>query len=389
MIVVFAGGRYLADYMAGSGPGTSEKNKASVHVITKKSGLPTAGEIAEAKEKLAAALRAHGRMASWHELEDYVETLDAGTVKALMNDINKQGLTSDNQRALQCLMNRWAELAPQGAIAWVLKDAEPSKKSWCTEQIFDAFSARDPAAALAAWTQFRTQPGASAPMMSQFGGGGLGANAATFALNRIFENYAQQNPQGALVALQGLPPGQRSTTLYSFVFNAWVEQDPAAAATAAANLPTSAARNQSLDAVAQSWALQDPRASLAWAQAFPPGKIQDDTIADVLGVVSQSDPATAANDAMRLPKGDNRTKIVNTVLNNWVQSDPVQVLDWASHNLTGDNYNIVTVAALQQESKTNPSSAATAAQDALRNLSNLSQNQQTALQEVVDNAAVK
>ena len=247
MLVAFASGHYLSRHSASSGTEASDKHDTSRQVIIKKSGPLTAGEIAEAKESLIKALHTPSRLGKWHALQDYVATLDTDMAKALINDLNKQGLTPEDNLALTCLMHRWAELDPQAAIAWVLKGADPDKKELCTEAVFNAFSAHDPAAALAALAQFRGQVGAN------------------YAINIIFKNYAQQNPQAALAALQGLPPGQRSSNLYFEIFSGWVDQNPAAAAAAAANLASGAARNQSLDVIASNWARQDPSASLAWA----------------------------------------------------------------------------------------------------------------------------
>jgi hypothetical protein len=372
IIAAFAGGRFMVGHLAGSGASTADKSDAFRHVITKKSGPPSAGEIAEAKKKLADALHAPSRLAGIHALQDYVETLDAGMVKVLIDDLNKQGLTSDNARVLDCLMYRWGELDPQAAIAWVLKSAEPNKKELCAEQIFDAFSARDPAAALSVWTQFHGQIGANfAPTITQatpFGVQRSGANSASatdFLLNKIFENYAQENPQAALAALQGLPLGQQSSALFNSVFTAWSQQNPAAAAAAASNMAPSAARDDSLAVIASNWAQQDSSAALAWAQTLPPGSIQYGAVAAVIQVVGQNDPAQAANYAMQLPNyamqlpnGANRAELVTTILNNWLQSDPAQVLDWAGNNLTGTNYEAVALPALKEESKTNPAAAA-------------------------------
>lgn len=347
IIVAFAGGRYLAGHLAGSGTGTSGKSDASRHVPAKKSGPPSASEIAEAKTNLAEVLSTPGRLASIQALDDYVATLDKDMVKALLNDLNKQGAIPAlyRYRVLPELMNRWAELDPQAAISWLLNSAEPSMKEYCTEDLFDALSARDPAAALAAWPQFRGQPG------------------AVFGIYRIFESYAQQNPQAALAALQALPPGllppgTESSNVYSSIFTAWAEQNPAAAAAAVANMAPSAARNDSLDAIIRTWTPQDPTAALAWAQTFPPGKLKDAVVDTVIQVASQNDPADAANYAMQLPSGANQDILLNGIINNWAQADPTQLLNWAGQNLTGAQYDTATLAALRVESTTNPAAAA-------------------------------
>jgi hypothetical protein len=109
--------------------------------------------------------------------------------------------------------------------------------------------------------------------------------------------------------------------------------------------------------VAKSWLQQDPNAASQWVDTLPQGSAKDAAINQIITSVGTNDPASAFTWATSI-------------------SDP-----------TARDAQVVNVAT--QWSKQNPTAAANAAQNALSNLSGLSDAQQTSLQKIAQKAPVR
>jgi hypothetical protein len=121
------------------------------------------------------------------------------------------------------------------------------------------------------------------------------------------------------------------------------------------SLPEGSDLNTATANVAKSWLTQDPNAASQWIDTLPQGSARDSAVTQLISSVSQNDPASAFNWAVTL--GDPATR----------------------------NTQVVKLAT--QWSNQNPAAAGVAAQNALNNLSGLTNAQQTNLQKIVTKAS--
>jgi len=345
LIVSFTGGWFCARSVGGH---TILPPKGTVPygtALIKYSQLSSSNALTKARTSLVQALRTIGTLNRKHALYDYVAKLDAGTVKALLADIAAKPLPSNNSDALSALSYRWGELDPEAAIAWLQGLHNPSEQNVCAGGLFDAYSAKDPIAAL----------NSLAKLPGSFNLIQLNAVALT--------NFAQQDPQAALVALQNLqnlPNGVQFENSAMVIFQQWAQMDPATAAAAALKLPDGITQGMSLQFIAKAWAQQDPAAALAWTNTLSDGLSKNFAMQGALQTIGQQDPTAAAAAVLNISDTQQRGLLLQSVTSNWAQQDPVGLLTWADQNLTGAQFDRTALAALNQMGQANPASAAAA-----------------------------
>jgi len=178
-------------------------------------------------------------------------------------------------------------------------------------------------------------------------------NSAALAAIRV---YSLANPAAAWSSAAQLPDATRDQAELD-VIDLWSSGSPSQAAQAIASMPSGAAHDTATSYVANSWLIRDPNAASQWIDALPQGSAKDAAINQIIAIVGKNDPTSAFNWAVTLG------------------------------NETTRNAQVVNLAA--QWSDQNPTGAAAAAQNALGNLTGLTHDQKTALQQVVDKAAAK
>ncbi len=183
----------------------------------------------------------------------------------------------------------------------------PAQRSLEFGRSFQAWLARDPAAALAYVRQ-------------------LEAGAVrTQGLLMVLAAIGRSDPDRALALAAELAKNREERAIYSSLFAQLVADDPASAVARLAAVPAGEARDNALRAVADGWAHSDLPAALAWAQ--------------------------------KLDSSD-RTPAMESVLQTMLASDPLHAIDLAQQTLTGAAFDRTLVAALQSLTRTDPKAAA-------------------------------
>ncbi len=307
-------------------------------------------KLAQAKTSLDKILLMEGRFEREKALLDFAAGLDPQTIKNILDDLETKTLSGNNKQAIGILLNQWAETDPQAALD-SLKSLHPENyiplAKLFAAGIFEAWSAKDPAAAFAGISQLPA-------------GEVMGLNLRQDALHAVIANMVALDPQSALSTLLNQPLSGDSTQIYEDLFTDLAALDPVNAATTALNLPPSALRNEALNDVARTWAAQDFAKALAWANALPAGDAKDSAINSVLTIMSQQDAPAAAAYALQLPAGSNRNDLLQNIADEWAQADPAGLLAWAGKNLTGDAYTETAVQALNAMGQMDPVAAARA-----------------------------
>lgn len=289
-------------------------------------------------------------------LEGYLDTLDATTVRALLDDLLAKPRTTENREMLFALARRFGDADPAAAINWLQGIPDSNLHEMCAVNIFDAYSANDPQ------TAFNTL--AKLPKDPHLKG------AAAF----VVMNFAGQDPAAAWTALQALsaeaPNGQDLAGFTFAAFEQWALQDPATAAAEVLKLPPGNRNNLAIDNVAKSWARLDPAAAAAWLNTLPAGS-RNEAINAVIGGLTGDDKPNVVAFINSLPDGPNNDyfrqqmqtasndNFRQNIASSWSETDPAGLLDWANHNLTGKAYDTAAVAALKQLANTHPDSVAT------------------------------
>jgi hypothetical protein len=155
-------------------------------------------------------------------------------------------------------------------------------------------------------------------------------------------NYANQLPSAHPAAVQAL------------LIGIWANTQPSQAAVALQSMSPGGDLDQATGKVAQSWLQQDPNAASQWVDTLPQGAAKDAAINQMITSVGANDPAAAFNWAVTL-------------------SDPI-----------AKNAQVVNLAT--QWAKQNPTAAAAAAQNALGNLTGLTDAQTASLQKIAAKA---
>ncbi|MGA2052251.1 MAG: hypothetical protein ABSH19_02950, partial [Opitutales bacterium] len=329
-----------------------------------------ASKLAEAKADLAKILRLQGPYDREKALLALAAGLDNATLQGLLADLEPHLHGENNAQAFSIFLGQWAESDPQAALDWLKRERKTIGMGFVSN-VFEAWSAKDPAAALAAISQLPT-----------------GQDVRGNALTAVIENMMAQDPQSALSALVSQRFGAYSNDVIQSLYGELAKVNPSATAAAALNLPTSSLRNAVMasvagswaaqdpagalawvnglplmpdslrnavmTSVAESWAAQDPAGALAWANGLPAGQAKNDAVKSVIDTMSEQDPSGAAAYLLQLPDSSNREAILGQVTYNWAQSDPVGLLAWASQNLTGHDYNTVVGNALRHIGATDP-----------------------------------
>jgi hypothetical protein len=303
-----------------------------------------------------------------------LETISNTDPAAAAADLAKITDPSLSNQILQnpSILNNWIQQDPQAALAWAqaLPTDDVSVRNTALAQVFATWTTTDPAAAgnyvlqnMTTDPSFSTlakqvvnsmansdSQGAFNWAVSLPSGGGTRINAITTALGAL----ANVDPQSAWEDAQNLTGGNNAPRAEASVISAWANQQPAQAAAALQSLPEGSDLNTATANVAKSWLTQDPNAASQWINTLPQGDARDSAVTQLISSVGQNDPASAFNWAVSIG------------------------------NETTRNTQVVKLAT--QWSNQNPAAAATAAQNALNNLTGLTNAQQTNLQKIVAKA---
>ncbi|HVU37307.1 MAG TPA: hypothetical protein VHC95_03165 [Opitutales bacterium] len=292
-----------------------------------------------AQADLAKILRTSAGNNRERDLLDLAARLDAKTLQSLLAELTKHSADDENQKIISILLAQLVELNPGAALDSLKSVHDPYVRMKFAGTAFDAWSAKDPQAALAALAQLPAD------------------DLRYMAREQVLKNLIDQDPSAALAALHNQPREQMGEFMYKDVFSEWASHDPRSAAAAALKLPSSYAQDQALQGAAAAWAEQDPAGAMAWANALPAGQQKTDAIHSVIVAMSEQDPDSAANDILQIPSSPNRDSLIIDVANKWAQSDPTGLLAWADKNLTGGAFDRTAQIALTQMGLTDPAAA--------------------------------
>lgn len=254
--------------------------------------------------------------------------------------VMKMDRTQFRISAVSAVLTTWAQTDdPLGAVSALNHLPPGSVPDYIYHPVYEAWSHRDPAAALANLDKINSD------------------DTRRDVRGYIIRDMATMDPAHALDVLHSFPAGQQSPQLYGELYSSWAAQNPGAALSSAQNLPMGAARVQAIQSVIGNWAETDPAGALKAAQSFPASPEREQAIQASVSRLAQQDPEAAAKYATDAPAGATHNALIRNVATSWAETDPAAALQWLDKNVSGPAYNQSLLPVMDRLSKADPNAA--------------------------------
>ena len=254
---------------------------------------------------------------------------------------------SVNQNFLGEVGAAWGASAPREAIAWIDRVAPQPGHGELTLLIMNVIGqvgVGDPREAVDLWNRHSTH---------------VAEWVRRDESNRLYANWAKQDPEAAANAVMAIRTGEREEILTA-VATAWAGKDAKAGLAWASQLPNSATRKMVTRDIALALADSDPAAAIAWARAggeesarqqvmekainkllttdvsaalaasteLPPGQERDASLSKVVRVMAKTDVGQATQLLEEIPAGSAHDSAAASICVTMCVSDPSSALDW-------------------------------------------------------------
>lgn len=156
----------------------------------------------------------------------------------------------------------------------------------------------------------------------------------TQLLANAFTSLAIREPVAALEKVNQLPAAEKQQVLPQVLMN-WAGVDPIAAAQWVEKQPDTPSSRELTSMIASAYAQRDPEDALRWAASLPSEQGQV-LMSQVIQHVSQDDPERASVMVSKMDEGIHRNNAIGAVAQMWAQSDPRAALAWLSRQSDTD-----------------------------------------------------
>jgi hypothetical protein len=171
----------------------------------------------------------------------------------LMDELGLLTGTALNWQVRSMIASRWAQLDPQGMLAYARE--QKGRMSWSLyNSVFSAWTKQDPKAAYAAALQLDTQRSQRAAVLA------------------IINTISADDPQRAIETAQdyfGGDVGGRGRWIFQSIYRNWAQRDGDAARASALTQEEGAAKSSALAGAMSEWMAEDPVGALAWLDSLP------------------------------------------------------------------------------------------------------------------------
>ncbi|MHA3771340.1 hypothetical protein ACXR0O_07350 [Verrucomicrobiota bacterium sgz303538] len=248
---------------------------------------------------------------------------------------------------LQGAVDKWASTAPAEATAWVNAQSPGEERNSMINVILRGMGRNDPQAAV----QFLRSQGAS------WQGG--------WAVDELFANWAERNPEAAIAAAAELK-GNANRAALRGAARAWGQENPQAAMAWGERLTDPVARRSVIGNIVDQWADNDPLGVIAWSrnakdqdvqrdavsraisqlagrdlptalaqiESLPAGEGRDSAVMAAANSVGRQDARAAIQLLSRLDPGPERTRAISQMCSVWAASEPRAAVEWMFQNTT-------------------------------------------------------
>jgi hypothetical protein len=265
LLLGLAVGFFLAP--GGVGRGAVESVDASAFASTFATNANTNGATGSGSAHSEAATAAEGAITvEWLEsvndldafdqigaLHERLRSINPAEFPGLMDELGELTGSAVNWQLRTMIATRWAQLDPQGMLAYSKKQNEPM--SWSLyNTVFGAWSKQDPQAAYDAALQLDDQ------------------RAQQAGIQAVLNTIAETSPQRAIRMAReyfGNDLSGRGRWIFQSIYSNWAQRDGEAARQSALSLEEGAAKSAALAGAMSGWMAEDPVEALAWLDSLP------------------------------------------------------------------------------------------------------------------------
>ena len=261
--------------------------------------LGSGGEIEQALNAVMANGNGWSRGKEFSMLLQKWAQLDPAQAMAWVENIKDQGAKFGGYRAV---LSTWTRRSPQEAVAWAEANGAPDAKderdgNWAMATIVGQLSKTDADWALRL-TEGQPMSRARGRMIDSVIGqvvsqrGEAAAREMVMnisdetlrngAMGRLASQLAANDPQSAAQWIATLPASEGRQRALTELVSQWSENDPTAAATYLSKYPASPETDESRGRLAQNVLRKDPEGALAWANTISDAQMRTRTVSDLV-----------------------------------------------------------------------------------------------------------
>lgn len=345
--VLMAPAGFLTGYIMGPLQ-TMNSSQSSVapdtlHLNSEKQAEPTRTDAEQSmaftdrKAALTAGLRfAVSQLSNAHRSHDLMEFFRDVTTGEMVGIAEELMELPDATRwlAMGALMDRWVELDPEAAAAFVSK--APGDRADLENAFTHAWALHDPEAVIR-WAQqlpyshrmdvqrsianalswkYRDDPAKGVTLLLEAGM----LREDHFGGGAIFAAWAKRDPRAALACAAGVENTKLRRGLMENALKGWAQSDSAKAAAWCRQIPDANSRNEATAAVAIGMAGTDLEQGLALARSLPEGRTRDRTMASMAIELLWSSRGEAVQILAAIPF-ETGNEALEYVYNSWASDD--------------------------------------------------------------------
>lgn len=280
-------------------------------------------------------------------IDAIADDLNATQVRAALAAIETQGLRDREQIRLQ-LLARWAELEPEAALEYARKLPSGSIAPGAIQAVVKSWLANDAGAAeeaIGKMPESFARQIAWAVLVASVSETNLkraftmlsGTTLSAFAVNGMFEKWAETDLEEAAAHATLLPPGFTRDLALRRASEKFAEADRERALAWAQSLSGSQFEGATIErrepgplaAVLRTWMSEDAQATLQWLEALPNDFAKVDVLAVLSRELADEEPDKAVEVAVMMPAGAAQDSALRRLVGNWATKDFSGALKWA------------------------------------------------------------
>ncbi len=215
---------------------------------------------------------------------------------------------SERSQAVRQTIEQMASLSPQEAASAMDGMKDPKDRQQALVALADAWSKRDPEAALR-WAE------------------SLSGDEQTAALAKLLPAQARNDAPGAGERLRTLleNPGNTSGAVLQSaageLAGEWAGRNPQEAAAWVGGLPEGAAAESGAGSLVRNWSTHDAAAAAGWIHTLPSGGVKDAAIQPLVEAIRQNDPESAFSWGLSIADAAKRTAVMEATIKEWNTND--------------------------------------------------------------------
>ena len=241
--------------------------------------------------------------------------------------------TGDNwsrRREFSMLLEKWAQLDPAQAMAWVEKIKDQGAKFGGYRAVLSTWTRRSPQEAVA-WAEANGAP----PEVN--------ANDGNWAMAAIVGQLSKSDPDWALRLTQEQAMSRARGRMVDVVIGEYVSQrGEAAAREMVMHIPEETLRTGMMGRLANQLAANDPQSVAQWVATLPASEGRQRALTELVSQWSENDPAAAAAYLAKYPVSPETDASRERLAQNVLRKDPEGALAWAG-TISEDQFRTRTV----------------------------------------------